>query len=1346
MGLLTPIQAGMLYESLHARRHGVNVEQLVCHFDDAVPDPALMTQAWSLVAQRHPALRSICEWRELDEPRIVYLNQVDVRLSVDHRPDLPEAVRKERLSQWLAHDRRVGIDVSAGPTWHLGMLIWSERSFTLVWTFHHLFLDAPSTAMLLQQALRGYFGLPEAPSTDLGGLGVPTPAEHAQALAFKRSDPASIDAASGFFRKMFDGVAFPADEGWSKALRPGIAPPQDSDLAASGMGMHSTQVPARTLQLLQQLCRNIDTTLASLTQAAWGLVLSRWTGLPDVVVGAIRSGRFLLPGSEHTVGCLVNTLPVRIAVARGQTLEQFLTSVRETMVGLRPYEHASVSDVRQWCGFNPAVDLLGCTVLFEPRPLQSRFDDPVMKGLRVEMHEQGSSELSLLVYVEDGIDLKLEFDPDRIPSDLARGLLASTCRVLESMAASSPQTPLAALQSLGEEDVATLGRWAVPDQPVESSRACVATLFEQQARMTPDARAVSVAGSDQFLSYAALDLAASALARWLKARGVKPGDFVALCLPRGVRFVTAMLAVMKSGAAWVPVDPGYPVELMDHMVSDSHARLLLTECAVQPAIEAVEMVLLDELEPSLATPQVAVSARDWPHHRPAYVIYTSGSTGQPKGVVIGHDALACHAESVIHSYGLQASDRVLQFSSLSFDVSIEEMVPTLVVGAELVLRHNEAAESVPALLGLVERHRLTVLNLPTAFWHTCVEQMHLTGKVLCESVRLLVVGGEKASRSILGQWRQIQPDLRWINAYGPTEATISCTFHDMPGGAALTNGPDVPIGRPLGHARAVVLAIDGSLCPPGARGELCICGPGLADGYIGLEAATAEKFVSSLTTLDPLLSQWGWDRLYRTGDDARWDDSGRLQFLGRRDREFKIRGFRVDLRSVEHAIEHVPGVAECVVRVDRPGEAQARLLAWVLASPGSALTESGLKDALVTRLAAHMRPAVQLVSSWPKTPGGKIDVQQLPMPVAASTTGVDAQDLPEDVVKMAALFARVLQCDHVGPDDSFFDLGGNSLLVVSLVAFVDREFGQPLAVGTLKAFPTPASLCAALADGHNHAKPQFLVEIQPEGAGIPLYGIHILGHRERFYRPLAARLGSDQPLFGISTGYTHLNENNLTIEQLAGIYLADIQKHRPEGPVALAAVSLSAYVAYELARQLTAAGREVAYVVFFDSAGPEGRPIPKNVMERMIYHCRQLQRRGARYVWERVSARLSTFQPVRRRIGVLAGRQHDAPENRPLDHPADDAFVQSLMRGVELYRPERSSERLAIFYPEDEPFFDLTMAMRTGLGWGPFSTHPVEVLVVPGRHISMLAEPHVGALAQRLSGLLSREQGVPQRL
>ncbi len=1344
------MQVGMLYDALAGQR-GVNVQQLVCHVDDQVPDLPRISAVWARLAEQHPALRSVCLWQGREVPILRCLDHVDVRLHKEQHRGLPALSQAKKLAGFLKRDREQGIDLEAGPTWRLTVLVWDERSFSLVWTFHHLFLDGYSHACVFRSFLE------EEPKSSKDAsaptsLAPPTQADHGRAVEERRHDALASEDARRFFRAILGADAEPPELGWSDTW-----PPTQTDTSNDvGMVLLQAPVPADTLARLETVCVAAGVTLSVAVHAAWGLTLARWSGRSAAVFGTVRSGRHLLPGAAQTIGCLINTVPIRVAVARGQTLSAFLQAVRRTLLALRPHENASLADIRRWCDLNATADLTDSTVLFDPMPLQRRLHDLLTPQRRVELHEQASSALSLMVYVnDDELDVRLEFDPLRVSRALAPRLLASFARLLGSMASALPQTPLAGLAALHDADLATLSRWSEPDPSAAPntlpyvnsgtmSPSCVVSLIEHQARAMPLAPAVVCAASGASLTRGALERAADDLVRQLTARGIGPGDVVALCLPRGLRFVTALLAVMKSGAAWLPIDTRYPVALVQRMLNDSRARLLLTERAIRPAAVGVDVVLLDDpapVETSSYPSAIASATAEHCADRPAYLIYTSGSSGQPKGVVVSHRALVSHAAAVIQAYGLQASDRVLQFASLSFDVSIEEIVPTLAAGAQVVLRDDDVAESVLALLALVETRAITVLNLPTAFWHTCVEQMHLDQQRLPAGVRLLIVGGEKASYTELSHWRRSHAALRWINAYGPTEATISCTTFELP------PSPDVPIGRPLGHARVALIAPDGSLAPPGARGSLYLGGPCLADGYLGLPELTAERFPMICTpgtpptaAVDPALVAWGWKRAYCTGDDARWDDAGQLHFLGRQDREVKVRGFRVDLRAVEQALERLPAVGEAVVRLDRPGQPGARLLAWILPAPGEKPSPRALAADLAHALPAHMRPAIRLVAAWPTTPGGKIDAARLPSHEPERTETAVAEPVPDEVRRMAAVFARVLQLDTVAPDDSFFDLGGHSLLALALMARIQAEFGCPVPIGLLKTHPTPAGLLVTLRAVLPRERPRHLIAIQGEGSSTPLYAIHGLGQRERLYRPLAQALGPGQPLFGLTVGYADFAQQPPSVEALAALYLQDIQTHRPNGPIALAGLSHSGYVAFELAQQLTRAGRHVTRLVLFDSQGPGGRPALAGRAARLKAHAGRLRAQGPTYLLERMMRRLIDCGGLAGQLGFFLARAVSEAARLEFDRPADVQFIHRLDQAVAAYRPAPYGGPVTIFYPQDDAFLDRPAAERNALGWRDLCTGELQVIAVPGEHVSMLTDPHVVAIAAYLSVQRARRE------
>jgi amino acid adenylation domain-containing protein len=1341
---LTPAQAGLLGESVMPSSPGVHVQQVVFGFDDTTLDPSRLRDLWAGLVVRHAALRRICQWRDLPEPRLRQPPAGEILLSVEHYDGLSATERSRVLDEWLRADRTRGVAVDRAPAWRLAWLTWGNRQATLVWTFHHLFLDGPSIEIVVREFLLAVNGAVAVPPA-VGAVAAPDQADHVQALQRRQSDgdlQAQAQAHFAHFLKSFD---MPGDGGFLGQLaRSPLGPSpsmavEDQRVAQCTLGLAPAMVRG-----LESLAQSVHGSLSNVLKAAWLLVLSRWTGNADVVLGVVRSGRHLLPGAACTVGCLINTVPLRQTLRAGQRLGELLGEVNGSMQALRPFETVALADVLRWSGQKPGTDLLQLLFLFEPRPLHARVREAFGDDCRVSLLEQGVPGLFLMAYADQGIELRLEYGDSVLSEAGAHELLSSLQRLLGAMAGAHPDTPLAALGFLQPPALEVLQRHAWPAAAVDAVDACVLTRIESQARERPDALAVHDLGSGRQLTYAQLDAAANRCADWLCRRGVQTEDRVALGLPRGLDFITAMIAVMKCGAVWVPVDPAYPAQATRHMLVDSGARLLLVQRgSVWEAPPGVSVRCMDEADDESATEtSVLASQRGSALSRPAYLIYTSGSTGTPKGVEVGHQALAAHAQAMVQAYALCPADRVLQFASLSFDVSLEEIVPTLVAGASLVLRDDTMAESLPGFFSAVEAQRLTVLNLPTAFWQACVEHMGLSHSRLSPHVRLMVIGGEKAPRPVFETFRSLQPALRLINAYGPTEATISCTAYDTAVRPELPPGHDVPVGRPLGHARLVVLAPDGSLAPPGATGELWIGGPCLASGYLGLPALTAERFVPAAEALDPSLVHWGLKRLYRSGDLAWWDADGQLRLLGRADRQVKLRGYRIELAQIEASAERLDGVAQAVAAVDRPDAPEAGLMVWVLPRPGQRLEASVLSAELRRQLPAHMWPHVQVVDRWPVGAGGKIDVQRL---IRQSQKEVGAEVAPATTAQgqlavLAGLFAGVLGRSSVSPHESFFDLGGNSLQAIRLIASIERETGWRVSIGQLKSFPSPSALQLVLSgDKPASSAPRYLVEIQPDGSRPPIYGVHSLGSGERFYRPLAACLPADQPLFGLTTGYSLLSEPDLSLERLAQVYFEDIMRHRPEGPLVLAAISMCAYVAFELARQLRAAGRDVRYLVFFDAEGPDGRPPLPDPVRRLRLHGRSMAREGPfRYVLGRLAVRLTYAGGFRTRLGLALSRRLGLVNAQPYDHPDDALFVGQLADMVNAYQPATYEGDLLVFVAEDEAFFDRRQAEKGGLGWSGCCQGRVRLIYTPGGHLSMLSPPFVQTLADQLSASLTR--------
>jgi amino acid adenylation domain-containing protein len=575
-------------------------------------------------------------------------------------------------------------------------------------------------------------------------------------------------------------------------------------------------------------------------------------------------------------------------------------------------------------------------------------------------------------------------------------------------------------------------------------------LVEAQADRTPDAVAI-VHGRTQ-LSYRELDERANQVAHQLHRLGVGPEEIVGVCLERSPQLIVGLLGVLKAGAAYLPLDPRYPADRLAYMLRDAGASFVITsaELAETVAVPGVRSLPLPEGDGSVEPPRTDGAGQD----NLAYVIYTSGSSGRPKGVQVEHRSLVAFARSSVVEYDLSRSDRVLQFASASFDASAEEIYPTLTAGATLVLRTDACLASPEIFLASCREWGITVLDLPTAYWHELTSALQRNPLLqLPSTLRLVIIGGEAARADRVAAWTSsVASQVRLVNTYGPTEATVVATATTLKSSSRIAS-----IGQPVHGACAHVLDASFEPVPVGVDGELYIGGTGLARGYLRRPALTAERFVP-----DPF-SRWPGRRLYRTGDLARWRADGQLEFRGRVDRQVKLRGFRIELEEIEAALGRLQGVSAAVVmlREDTPGQPQ--LVAYVVptATPPSA---SELRAALVEMLPGYMVPGAFLfLSALPLTPNGKLDREALAAPEAPAH-GPPAQPMTELESSIAAIWRDVLDLQHVDVDDHFFDLGGYSLKAFQVIGRIGTAHGVDLPAHALFTAPTVGELARIVAE------------------------------------------------------------------------------------------------------------------------------------------------------------------------------------------------------------------------------------------------------------------------------------------
>jgi amino acid adenylation domain-containing protein len=1038
-------------------------------------DADALERALAEIVRRHEALRTVFASRA-GTPVQQVLPPPARALSIDELPPVPVDEREAAARAWAADEANAPFDLAAHPGLRARLLRVSADEHVLVITLHHIVSDGWSTGVLYRElaALYGAFTRGEAsPLPDL-------PIQYADYAAWQHARLARPERARevDFWRAKLAGAPVLLDLPTDRP-RPAV---QDTAAAA-----HRFRISRELRERLSALAKAESATPFMALAAAWSALLHRWSGQDDVVVGTPLAGR-THPQAEPLIGFFVQTLALRMDLSGDPSFRALIGRVRRTTV--EAYAHQEVP-------FDQLVDELKVERSLSHPPLfqatvalqNASGAGPELPGLRAESFagEVRAAEGYLLLYMEEderGLNAMLQY-PTALWDAGTMERLAAQLLVLLDGAAADPETRLSRLPLLPEDERARLlgmaGGPAVADAQLPIHRT-----FESQAARTPDA--VAVEAEDGTLTFGELDRRANRLAHHLRARGVGPETVVGLCVGREKGMMVALLAVLKAGGAYLPLDPQFPADRLGWMLADSGARVLVSRTALigELPLDGIDTVLLDRDADEIAAH--ADTAPAIPDPRPstlAYIIYTSGSTGRPKGVRVEHGAVAATMAAAGAEFRFGPGDRVAVLASFAFDIWLVESLLPLLSGARVRLFTRERVLDFPRLAR--DLADCTAVHAVPALIRGIVREVRAMPGGVLPGVRRACVGGDAVPPDLLEEMRQAFPAAEVDVLYGPTEAAIICTAHRLGRETASRQ----MLGGPLGNAALYVLEPGGSIAPVGVPGELCLGGPSVARDYLGRPALTAERFVP-----DPFSARPG-ARLYRTGDRVRWVESAEvrecvsagvdpvcadsrtdalthsrthaLEFLGRTDRQVKLRGFRIEPGEIEARLREHPGVAEAVVdlRADTAGE--RRLVAYLVPSGATAPSAAELRAHLGATLPDYMLPgAFVTLEALPLTANGKTDLRALPAPAPAPERDHVPPTTPAEET-IAAIWAEALGVERVGVHDNFFEIGGHSLLVARLYAAIREAFARELALVDLFRHTTVAAQAAFVTENPDAA-------------------------------------------------------------------------------------------------------------------------------------------------------------------------------------------------------------------------------------------------------------------------------------
>ena len=1283
-------------------------------------DVPALRRALQAIVDRHKALRT--NFKIVDGTPQQFVRELTLDVPLIDLSETPKQDREAEALRLLKDEASRPFDLMNDPLMRALLVRIDECEHLLLITMHHIVIDGWSMGIFNRELSEFYGADTAGREPSLPEL----PIQYVDYAAWQRHSLAGerYESQLEYWKKQFatlpPSLELPADHPRSNL----------QTLRASRAAHHTLTLTREFSVRLKQRCQTENATLFMMLMAAFNVLLHRYTGEEDIVVGTPIAGR-QQPETEELIGLFINTLALRTNVSSELSFTQLLERVKQIALGAYahpdlPFEQL-VKEVQpdRAPGQNPLFQTM--FVLQNEGGSSLRLPELTVEHLRIE-NPLAKFDL-LLDIAERGEQLicRFESNAELFESETIERLMGHFQALLEAIV-DSPSQKICDLPLLTEaERRQLLVEWndTATDYP---SQSCIQELFEEQASNSPEAAALI--WDEGSLNYRELNSRANQLAHYLHTRGVVADTRVGVCLHRSPEMIVAILAIVKAGGAYVPLDPAYPEARLQFMIEDSRAAIILSEESLASNFRTnADVICLDEIADALAQQDQSSLQLKTNADNLAYVMYTSGSTGTPKGVAVTHRNVVRLVKNT--NYASFSTDEVfLQNSTISFDASTFEIWGSLLNGARLVVL-PPGTPSLQELGAAIKRHGVTTVWLTAGLFHLMVEN-HLDD---LHGVRQLLAGGDVLSVPHVQKALKELPNCRLINGYGPTEsATFTCCYpvYDL----SKVNG-SVPIGFPISNTTVYILDKHMNPTPIGVPGELYIGGDGLARGYLDRPELTNERFVVNR------FSDHTGDPLYRTGDLVRYKSTGEIEFIGRIDNQVKVRGFRIELGEIEAALVEHHDVREAAV-VACKDNGDKHLAAFLVQRNGHLATDE-VREYLQQRLPDYMVPSVFVkLDALPLSPTGKIDRRAL-----ASASGFKRETektfvAPADELelKLAQIWEQVLNVSPISVSENFFELGGHSLLAVRLFVEIEKAFGENLPLATLFQAPTVRQLARALRDEGWQPAWSSLVMIQPGDAKrSPFFCVHAVGGNVLEYRDLAQLLGADQPVYGLQAkGLDGKSQPHISIKEMAAHYLKEMREVQPAGPYMLGGRSSGGTIAFEMACQLEAAGEQVAVLALLDTYPAGYFKLLRNastftgratrVLHKWRSHVRNLRKlvgmEKLRYIARKLSyAPAKAKHRIYRRAYKLY-RKFGKPLPPVLQNIEEINFA-----AVKDYEPQVYSGDVALFLASD-----LTADYDLIEGWRELVRGWIQTHEISGDHLNIVKEPHVGEVASRLRAML----------
>ncbi|MEM9216874.1 MAG: amino acid adenylation domain-containing protein [Cyanobacteria bacterium P01_F01_bin.150] len=1281
---------------------------------------ALQQTIWKVV-QRHEVLRTSFQALNGTPIQVIHPKSA-MKITMVDLQQLATNNKEHSVIEQAQLEATTPFDLENGPLIRCSLLQLSTSEYVLLWTMHHIVSDSWSMGVFIQEISSLYQSFTkkkEIISSDVEGTSLlKLPVQYADFAVWQRQYLSGeiLETQLDYWKQQLNSapnlLQLPTDF------------PRPTTQTYQGRSI-SFRLNTDLTTKLKTLSRESGTTLFMTLYGAFSTLLHRYSGQSDILVGTPIANRNHSE-IEGLIGFFVNTLVLKTHFDNNPSFNELLAQVRETT--LQAYDHQDVPFEQIVEALQPQRDLSYSPLFQVMFVLQNApMGNVELPGVTLSLIQLESTiakfDLTLsMTETDQGLAGEWEYNTALFKGETIERIVDHFKNLLEAIV-EDPFQNVDNLNLLCEsERHQLLVKWNDTATNYPSDQ-CIHQLFEEQVEKTPDA--IAVVFESEPLTYQQLNQRANQLAHHLQTLGVGPEVLVGICVERSIEMVVGVLGILKAGGAYVPLDPNYPPSRLSYMLTDSGVQVLLTQHS-----------LLESL--SSNTAQVVCLDNDWGRIEQqcqenldvrvdsgnlAYVIYTSGSTGRPKGVMNTHQGIRNRLLWMQDTYTLDSSDRVLQKTPFSFDVSVWEFFWPLITGARIVVAKPEGHKDSAYLVNLILTEQITTIHFVPSMLQVFLFEPNLAN---CSCLKRVFCSGETLPVELTQRFfAQLSCGLH--NLYGPTEAAIDVTFWQC---QPQENVQIVPIGRPIANTQLYILNSQLQPVPVGVPGELHIGGDSLARGYLNRPELTSEKFISN-----PFRSK---SKLYKTGDLARYDRDGNIEFLGRIDNQVKIRGFRIELGEIETVLTSHLQINQAVVMATEENTGHKRLVAYLVAS--SEITTAQLREYIKARLPEYMVPsAFVTLESLPLTPNGKVDRKALPAVdyIKRETEYVAPRTAIE--LKLTQIWSSILNVQPVGAQDNFFELGGHSLLAVRLMSEIQQQFQKKLPLATLFQYPTVEQLASFLSSSVS-PKNSILVDIKTSGSQPPLFCIHPVGGNVLCYADLARYLDSDRPVYGLqSLGLDGQQQPLTSIEEMASNYLEVIKQIQSQGPYHLIGWSIGGAIAYEMAQQLQAKNESVALLALIDTYAPTLIPLPSDIDRSMIIN--QLAQDLGGIYGQQLDISLETLRKI-----------------KP-DEQVDYLFEQAKQQAI--FPPEIQREQMlalwevfqanliANYHYQAQAYSDSIILLNASEalpelseeqthGWDSLVLGDIQTHTIIGDHYTIMKSPQVECLAEKLNEHLKR--------